>query len=207
MTLPSPDIVDQRTKSLKELSLVRNIHNLNPNLNDNNQQDGVAIVNAIKSSPIIQEAAMELEGYYYDPITRKVIKTRDAVMNKQGIANFITTISNISKNFEFSSLKEKEIPKLVKHLFRLNYPYYTIYHQDYKLDRKDFNLIANLLVSFILASTKKAQGSGHRNVIRGTYSEDLLGKYVGGGMGNLSEDKNKFNLKYLNPFKKSSGNA
>lgn len=201
------DQLDKRTKQLKELSLVRNIHNLNPNLNDNSEKDGVAIINALKSSSLVQDATMELEGFYFDSVTRKIVKVRKPVMNKLGVANFISSIGNISKNYEFSNLKEKEIPKLANYYFRTNYPYFTVYHKEYELDRRDFNLVANLLLTFILASLKKAQGSGHRNVVRGTYSEDLLGKYVGAGMGTQNEDSNKFKLSYLNPFKKSKGEA
>lgn len=130
-------------------------------------------------------------------------------MNQRGIGNFISDISSISQTIEFSSFKENEIPKLVSHLFKTNYPFYTIYYEDYELDRKDFNLIATILFTFILSSFKKAQGSGHRNVIRGTYSEDLMGKFVPVGYGQpqvpQKQSGNIFSM--LNPFRKARGGA
>lgn len=206
MDLPGikEDQSDKRTKALKELTLVRNIHNLNPNLNTSSDSEGINIVNALKSSNLLQEIGLQLEGYFWDATIRKYVKFRDPVMNKRGIGNFISDISSISQSIEFSSFKEKEIPRIVSHLFKINYPYYTIYAEEYELDRKDFNLIATILFTFILSSFKKAQGSGHRNVIRGTYSEDLLGRYVPVGVS-PSEDKRKGVMSWMNPFKKQRG--
>lgn len=198
------DPIDKRNKQLKELTLVRNIHNLNPSLSVQNENDGINIINALKSNNLVQEISLQLKGYFYDPSIKKYVSYRTPVMNERGIGNFISDISTISQTIEFSSFKEKEIPKLVSYLFKINYPFYTIYYDEYNLDRKDFNLIATMLFTFILSSFKKAQGSGHRNVIRGTYSEDLLGRYATSGMKEESE-KNKSGLAFLNPFKKAKG--
>lgn len=203
-SLPSlkEDKTDKQVKELKKLSLVNNIHNLSPNLNQNKEEDSVAIVNALKSDGIIKEAVLQLEGKYYSPTERTYVRYRKAVMNHLGIGNFISIISSIARNVEFSSFKEKEIAKIAFYLYKQNYPYFTIYHEDYELNRQDFNLISTLLFTFIIASLKKAQGSGHRNVVRGTYSEDLLGRYVGEGVV-AQKEKSKFNLSLLNPFKKA----
>lgn len=209
MALGEEDQSDKRTKALKELSLVRNIHNLNPNIQTNSDSEGINIVNALKSNPLLQETLLQLEGFFFDPSIRKYVKYRSPVMNELGRGNFIQDISTIAQNIEFSSFKEGEIPKLVSHLFKMNYPFYTIYSEEYELDRKDFNLVATILFTFILASFKKAQGSGHRNVIRGTYSEDLLGKYVPVGFpGSQAQPPQKTSaLSFLNPFRKAKGGA
>lgn len=207
MALGEEDQVDKRTKAIKELSLVRNIHNLSPNIQTNSDADGINIVNALKSSGLIIEVAMQLEGFFYDASIKKWAKYREPVMNQEGRGNFLSDISVISQTIEFSSFKEKEIPKLVSHLFKMNYPFYTIYADEYELRKSDFNLIATILFSFILSAFKKAQGSGHRNVIRGTYSEDLLGKYVPVGYSpeNNKEKSSGGFLSMLNPFRKARG--
>jgi hypothetical protein len=57
-----------------------------------------------------------------------------------------------------------------------------------------------MLFSFIVSSLHKAKGGGHRNVVRGTYSEDLLGKITKEPMS--PQEKQSFNFSKLNPFRK-----
>lgn len=206
MNLGEEDKVDKRTKALKELTLVRNLHNLNPAVSSPSDAEGINIINALKSDPILQSVALQLRGYFINPITKKPEAYRKAVMNDLGIGSFLADIEAISKTIEFSSFKEKEIPAIVNHLFRQNYPFYTIYWDVYDLDRKDFNLIATILFTCIISSFKKAQGAGHRNVVRGTYSEDLMGKYAMTG-NDPFEDKGKGSFSFMNPFRKSRGAA
>lgn len=200
---------DKRTKALKELTLVNNLHNLHPSvLGSKDENEGVAIVNALKSDKHLLKVAMQLEGKFFNQTTRQWDEFRGPVMNKRGIGNFLSVLTTISETIEFGNFSEKEIPKQVTHLFKMNYPYFTIYFQDYELDRKDFNLIATLLFSFILSSFKKAQGAGHRNVVRGTYSEDLLGKYVSAGIfEGERQKKSGSKFSFMNPFKKPEGSA
>lgn len=58
------DQTDKRTKALKELTLVRNIHNLSPNVQAASDSDGINIVNALKSNALLQEVALQLEGFF-----------------------------------------------------------------------------------------------------------------------------------------------
>ncbi|HEC37730.1 hypothetical protein LCGC14_0732200 [marine sediment metagenome] len=205
MDLPivTPDKTDKQVKELKKLSLVNNIHNLTPQLKTNKEEDSVAIINALKSDSLIKDVILELEGYVYSHKERGYTLYRKPIMNSLGIGNFITCISSISKTIEFSSFKEKQIPKLANYFFKTNYPYFTVYYEDYELDRKDFNLISTILLAFIVSSFNKAKGAGHRNVVRGTYSEDLLGRYTGELPNIQGSQKSKFNLGLLNPFKKA----
>lgn len=194
------DSVDKRTKRLKELSLVNNLHKITPQIQKDSEKEDVAIIKALRSSGLVESLILKLEGLRYDHTERKYVSYRRPVMNKLGIGNFVSVISTIAESVEFSNFKEKEIPKLALSLFKTNYPYFTVYYEDYQLDRKDFNLIATVLLSFILSSLNKAKGAGHRNVVRGTYSEDLLGRYVA---EQEKREKSRGGLSKYNPFKKS----
>ena len=193
------DKTDKQVKNLKTLSLVNNIHSLTPQMQPQKAEDGVAIINALKSDSQIKEVYLQLKGYFFSPFEKTYIEFRKPVMNDLGIGNFLTVIGNIAKSIEFSSFREQDVGKLAVHLIRMNYPYFTIYAAEYDLDKKDFNLVYDLLFTFIVSSFNKAKGSGHRNVVRGTYSEDLLGRFGESGVG--KEEKNKFHFPDI--FKKN----
>lgn len=178
--MPEEDTQKMQNKvdKLKTLSLANNIHNLSPPSNPNSQIHDVAIVEALKADRHIQKAILQLKGYMFDPLKNVYAPYRRPVMNELGIGNFIQTIQNIGDTIEFSNFKEDDIPKFAIYLFEYNYPYFTIYYRDYELSREDFNLVSTILIDYILTSLYKAKGGGHRNVVRGTYSEDLLGKVV-----------------------------
>lgn len=201
MEAQEQDPIAKKSEQLKGMSLLRNIHKITPQLQADADKDNVAIIKALKSDSLVTETILQLEGKMFDPLSREYVEFRNAVMNKKGIGNFIMVIGSIAKTIEFSSFREKEIPKIAKYLFKMNYPYFTIYYSEYDLDRSDFNLIANLLFTFIISSLNKAKGSGHRNVVRGTYSEDLLGRYV--GKEEDEKKKGRLDLSKLNPFKRS----
>ncbi len=175
------DEVAETVNKLKTISLADNIHKLTPPTNLwQNQGSGIEIVEALKADPIIEGVQLELMGLMEEPLSHQYVPYRKPVMNQLGIGNFIQTIKAIAKTIEFSSLSEKDIPKFAMYNFKQNYPYFTIYFKEYELDRKDFNLIATILMNFIISSFYKAKGAGHRNVVRGTYSEDMLGRIVRG---------------------------
>ena len=200
------DKILTKAEQLKGMSLLRNIHKITPQMLQDQDKDQVAIIKALGSSKIVEAQFLKLKGYYYNPLTREYESYRNPVMNERGLGNFISIISDINENIEFSSLDKKEIPKIANLLFRSNYPYFTIYHEDYELDKSDFNLIATALLTSILGALNKAKGAGHRNVVRGTYSEDLLGRYVEVGADGKEKSKSgKVDLSKLNPFKKARG--
>lgn len=175
------DPITETVNKLKTISLADNIHKLTPPQNlMQNTGSGIEIVEALKADPIIEEVQLELMGLMYDSLQKQYIPYRKPVMNQLGIGNFIQVIKVIAKTIEFSSLSERDIPKFAMFNFKENYPYFTIYFKEYELDRKDFNLIATILMNFIISSFYKAKGAGHRNVVRGTYSEDMLGRITRG---------------------------
>lgn len=174
-TNPLMDKVDK----MRAVSFIQNAHNLTPpSRMSDSQGNEVAIVEALKAERYIVKIILELKGYFYDPLKKGYVQYRRPVMNELGIGNFIQCIENIMETIEFSYFKEENIPAYATHLYESNYPYYTVYCSDYDLSREDFNLISTILLNAIVTSLNKAKGGGHRNVVRGTYSEDLLGKVV-----------------------------
>lgn len=205
MSEGNPENVQSKAEKLKLLSLGNNIHNLTPPVQGNDsEQQQVAIVHALKSDNFTSKAYLKLKGLNYDPIIRKWTQYRRPVMNSLGIGNFMQVLENIGDTIEYSNFDKDDIPKFGVHLFEMNYPYFTIYYRDYELSKSDFNIISTLLFNFIMTSLYKAKGAGHRNVVRGVYSEDVLGKLVGGdpqqakqgGLGSL--------LSRLNPMRRAS---
>lgn len=191
---------EEKIENLKAMQFMGNIHKLTPKVASNDGREDVAIIEALKSTELVTEMILELKGLAYDFQEKKFVRFRSPVMNDSGIGNFKTVISSISRNVEFSNFKEDEIPQIARYFFRINYPYFTIYHEDYELEKKDFNLVATMLFSFIIASLHKAKGGGHRNVVRGTYSEDLLGKITREPIA--QQQRQSFDFSKLNPFKK-----
>ena len=167
--------LQKRINKLKTLSLTDNVHRLNPP-SQAISNEGIAIVEALKVDQLIMKLQIELQGMMYDYLSKEWVNYRTPIMNQLGIGNLILTIQTIAESIEFSYFDKDEIPKYAKFLFRLNYPYFTIYYKEYELDRKDFNLIGSILFTYIISALMKAKGAGHRNVVRGTYSEDLLGR-------------------------------
>ena len=196
------DKTEKTIEQLKAMQFMGNVHKLTPKIQPSDSGDGVAILNALKADRDIMDVILKLEGLDYDPVQKVYYQYRRPVMNKLGLGNFIAVISTISKSIEFSSFQEKEIPKFVKFLFKQNYPYFTIYYREYEIDKKDFNLLANTLFTFILAAFHKAKGGGHRNVVRGTYSEDLLGRFST-EIPSKKDKSKRFGLRGLNPFKRA----
>jgi hypothetical protein len=164
---------------MKALSLAQNIHNLTPPTKGNDEAGrDVSIINSLKCDKEMTEKYLTLTGFMFDPLQGVYTLYRRPIMNSLGIGNFMGTISGIAKDNEFASYKEDDIPKWILFYFKRNYPYFTCYADDYELSREDFNLVSSLLVSAIASTLYKAKGGGHRNVVRGTYSEDLLGRVI-----------------------------
>lgn len=195
--------IKKKVEKLKALSLTDNVHKLTPPTKFEDPNQSIAIVEALKADKLIVRLQIELQGLMYDHFSKKWVHYRNPVMNRLGIGNLIVTIQTIAETIEFSYFDKDEIPKYAKFLFRLNYPYFTVYHKEYELDRKDFNLVGSILFSYIVSALMKAKGAGHRNVVRGTYSEDLLGKLT---KESQPEKRGLSNLSGMlkNPFRRSN---
>lgn len=163
-----------RNEQIKGVAILKNLPSALPPQQTSDNND-VAIYKSLRADNDIQRKIMRLKGFIFNG--SKWVQFRNPVMNEQGISNFIHVLYSI-EDMEFSHLDDNErvINSYVNYLYQENYPYFTVYHEDYELDRKDFNLISTELLVFILSTFRKARGAGHRNVVRGTYSEDVLGK-------------------------------
>lgn len=196
------DEIKKNVEKLKTLSLADNIHKLTPQTRAEEPNQAIAIVEALKVDKLIMKLQIELQGKMYDHLQKKWINYRTPIMNSLGIGNLIMTVQSIAETIEFAYFDKDDIPKYAKFLFRMNYPYFTVYHLEYDLDRKDFNLIGSILFSYIISALMKSKGAGHRNVVRGTYSEDLLGRLT----KNNQQEKGGIGLGGLlkNPLKRSN---
>lgn len=171
------DPMTESVNKLKAMAFINNIHKMSPPQSQmQNQGSGIEIVEALKADSIIEEVGLKLKGYEKDLISKQWTPYRKPVMNQLGIGSFIQKIEAISKTIEFSSLSEKDIPSFILYNFKEIYPNYTVYFKEYELDLKDFPTISTILMAFLISSFYKAKGAGHRNVIRGTYDENLIGR-------------------------------
>lgn len=187
----------------RSLAMTAGVHSLTPPNNLNiDPAMSIQIVKALESDPVLQDRVADLLGFMYVPLddVESAVQFRPPVMNKLGIGNFINVCKSISKDYEFSNIHEDEIPKRILHLFSKNIPYFFVYYKEFGLARSDFNIIETSLFSIIDSILHKAKGGGHRNVIRGTYSEDTLGKILKGSEQQAKETGGF--LSNLNPFKK-----
>lgn len=141
--------------------------------NDNHGTE-IEIIKGLSAENTLERIQRKLQGQIYNYETRKWEEHRPAVMNELGIGNIMSVLQALSDNANFSHYKEKEIPKLAEFFFRTNYPTFTVYHKEFDLDSKDFNIIRTTLLFYALSTFKNALNAGHRNTVRGTLSEDVF---------------------------------
>ncbi len=140
------------------------------------RQQSISIINGLSTNSELKRLQMRLNGYLFDEITGNWIKARRPIMNQLGIGNLLSALQSIGDMVNFSNFDDKEIPKLALLFYEDNYPTYIIYAQEFGLDTKDINVINSILKYYPLAVLKNAKNAGHRNVVRGTLSENLLQK-------------------------------
>lgn len=192
----------KKFENVKNLSMFQNLHNLTPPLASEEERGSVTIVNALKGEQHIIKSIMQLKGYMLNPLNGNWEVYRNPVMNELGIGNFIAVTSNIAETIEYSSIHEDDIPKFVIHFFKINYPYFTIYYEEYGLSKSDFNLVSSVLFAFILSAFSKAKGGKFVNVVGRTFSEDVLGKLVSNQNNEKKPSGFMSVLAKLNPMKK-----
>jgi len=156
-----------------------------PTENPEEKSQQIGIIKGLSTDNDLIRIQMRLRGYVFDHIINQWVKVRKPVMNELGIGNFLSTLQALGDIANFSNFDEKEIPKLALLFFEDNYPSYIIYAEEFNLDPKDFNIVNSILKFYALAVLKNAKNAGHRNVVRGTLSENLLSKMTG------SEPSNK----------------
>lgn len=171
--------------------------------NDNGKDESseIAVIKGLSSAGYLQIIEWRLRGYRYDYILNQWILFRDPVMNSWGIGNIMLTLQGVSDDIYFSNFDDKEIPRLAYHCYANNLPTFLLYAKDFGLREKDFNLVDTILFNFILSAFKNAKNAGHRNVVRGTLSENVFLKSL--ASGSEAQGKKGGVMSFLkNPFRR-----
>ncbi len=160
-----------------------------PNDNSDEQRQQIGIIKGLSTENDLGRIQLRLMGYSFDYFTNQWIPARRPVMNKFGIGNMMNALQSLGDLANFSNYDEKDIHKLALLFYEDNYPTFIIYANEFELDSKDFNIINSILKFYPLSVLKNAKNAGHRNVVRGTLSENLLQKAF---EGNRNESKGGF---------------
>jgi hypothetical protein len=141
----------------------------------------VGIIKGLSTENDLVKIQLRLMGLSYDFFTRRWVQIRKPLMNYLGIGNFMASLQALGDLANFSYYETKDIPKLASLFFEDNYPTFIIYAQEFELDPKDFNVVNSVLKWYALSVLNNAKNAGHRNVVRGTLSENLLQRAFGNG--------------------------
>lgn len=153
------------------------------------RQQQIGIIKGLSTINELQRIQMRLNGYIFDEFINQWVQVRRPIMNKLGIGNLLSSLQSMGDVVNFSNYDDKEIPKLALLFFEDNYPTYVIYAEEFGLSPKDFNVISSILKFYPLSVLKNAKNAGHRNVVRGTLSENLLQRAFG---ANQEKEKGGF---------------
>jgi hypothetical protein len=193
--------LQNKVDRLKTLNLATNIHNLTPpQKREEADESNIAIIKALDSYPRIQEIYLEAQGLFFDPKLKKLVRIAHPYMNKNGAKKLVAELLKIALA-DWSNFGEEEIPAYLNHFFKLIYPKFTIWHEYYDLEPRDFDYVEVTIQMFLLSSFYKAKGGKLLNVLGKTYSEDLLGRVMNIDKNSQTAKREGF-LDKLNPFKK-----
>lgn len=173
-------------------TLVKKQSILPPQVQNDNENSEVNIIKGLSFNDRVDEICFELYGWRRNPTNDKDWElTQKAIMNDVGIDNFRQVCRSITeKVYTMGHLKEKQVTRIIVWFVLKNMAHFQVYHKDFGLARCNFNIIHNYLMTVAFGGTTKALNAGDRNVVRGTYSEDLLGKYYANqGMAEGGEKK------------------
>ena len=147
----------------------------------------ISIIKGLSTEDSLENIELRLRGFSKSFWKREWVQIRKPIMNDDGIGNFMASLQGLGDLANFSNYDEKDIHKLAVLFFEDNYPTFILYADEFALDPKDFNVINSTLKFYALSVLKNAKNAGHRNVVRGTLSENLLQRAFGNGE---SEKKN-----------------
>lgn len=145
------------------------------NLTPATDKDEIAIIKGIGNKEHLKELWYRLRGYDFNYSTNKYEKKTGALMNEEGIRN-IMLLLNMGLRMDFSHMDEKEIPKIVMKFFKDNYSHFSVYQKDFSLNSKNKNVVLTACWLPFYTSLRNAKGAGHRNTVRGVFSEETLAK-------------------------------
>lgn len=162
---------------VKTLNLVSNAHQLTPPSRNENTGNEIYIIKALESSPRLQQIFLQVKGQMLDS-NNNIIQVRDPIMNDNGAYKLMFELVNISGETEFATYSEEEIaPRVVLYMEQI-YPRFTFWRDDYNLNPRDDDYIYSTLLSFIDSCFHKAKNGHFSNILKKTYSEDLLGRAI-----------------------------
>jgi hypothetical protein len=153
------------------------------------KENQINIIKGLSTENDLVKIELRLRGYSYSYFRAKWVQVRKPIMNDFGIGNFMACLQALGDLANFSNYNEKDIPKFVILFFEDNYPTFIIYANEFELNEKDFNVVNSILKFYALSVLTNAKNAGHRNVVRGTLSENLLQRAFGSGE---SEKKQSF---------------
>jgi len=159
----------------------------------------VGIIKELSPLKVLNQLRMELKGYYWDYDDEKWVKIREPLMNDKGIGKYLSIISSVVTDLvTFSNYRPEEINKLVEYVCEKAIPVIHINYKEYGIkDKSDLQIIDIQIFNLTKAAFHKALGAGDRNVIRGTYGEQMTYRY-----GYPAPSKEKSFLSRINPFSK-----
>jgi hypothetical protein len=193
--------LQNKVDKLKLLNLTSNIHSLTPpQKKDEPDQDNVALVSALRVSPRLAAAILDLQGRQYDPQRKEIVQVVEPIMNIKGIWDFISVCRVLAENTEWATYSEDEIPQRLTHYYECSLPYFTFWYDEYELNPRNFVIIENYLKVFIDSAFHKAKQGKYINTLGRTYSEDLLNKALSNEQQKKQKEGGEFS--FLNPFKK-----
>lgn len=139
----------------------------------------VGIIRELSPLKVINQLRMQLKGYSWDYDESKWVKTRDPLMNDKGIGKYLSIISAIVSDLvTFSSYNPNEINPLVEYVCERAIPVIYVNYREYGIQEKsDLPIIDIQIFNLTKAAFHKAMGAGDRNVVRGTFGEQMMYKY------------------------------
>jgi hypothetical protein len=189
------------SEKAKALALFNNVHNLSPATSNKDEAQGqLAIIEALKVAPRLQNLFLEIRGLIYDERTKQTVQISKPIMNIDGAFRLIKIIQHIAEETEWANFPEDEIGKRIYFHFAQNFPYFTFYHEEYELDPADFSYVSTALITFIDSAFHKARNGKWINTVGKVYSEDMLGKVFNAD----KEKKSESWLQKLNVFRKAN---
>ncbi len=159
----------------------------------------VGIIRELSPLKVLNQLRMELKGYYWNYDEEKWVKLREPLMNDKGIGKYLSIVSSVVTDLvTFSNYRPEEINKLVEFVCEKAIPVIHINYKEYGIKEKsDLQIIDIQIFNLTKAAFHKALGAGDRNVIRGTYGEQMMYKF-----GYSLPQKEKSFLSKINPFSK-----
>lgn len=145
------------------------------NLMPGNDKDEIAIIKGIGSQIHLKDLWYRLNGYDYNYQLGKYEKKTDAIMNEEGIRNLMMILT-MALRMDFSHIDEKDTPKLTMKFFKDNYPHFSVFADDFGLSSKNKNIVLTACWLPFFIAARNAKGAGHRNTVRGVFSEETLAK-------------------------------